>query len=281
MNNKIILATVISLGLSATAFADNQNGYYVGANFGGLIHSSGTTNGYTPSLTAGLQINPNSAFQITGMLGGHDNGFVMAEGLFMYPLSHFINPYLIVGAGYTHLSGNSIGGEIGAGMRFNLTPNLSLATNYRFIQALGSHTPTVGMLDAGVTYYFGGSNWRSSANQNYNNAIGDTSSNSNPPSMSPTDNRDNHNGWEEKGNPDLMHSNNDYNHPVAEPKHSNMNTSRNDVYTVEKGDTLYKIATTYNKRDNKVKFSNCVKEANHLESIDKIYTGTELNLSTC
>jgi len=157
LRNKCLLAMAISLGATSMAMADNQNGYYVGANFGGIVHANGGKNGVTTSLVVGSQQSAYSAFQLVGMAGGHDNGFVMAESLFMYPLSHFLTPYLMIGAGYTHLSGNSVGAEIGAGMRFNLSSNLSLTANYRLIQALGSQTPTVSMVDGGVTYYFGGS----------------------------------------------------------------------------------------------------------------------------
>lgn len=62
---------------------------YVGVNLGGNIFSKNTSNGFLAELNLGYQVNKSNAFQISGMVGNKQNGWVMLEGLWCIPIDFF------------------------------------------------------------------------------------------------------------------------------------------------------------------------------------------------
>jgi opacity protein-like surface antigen len=151
--HKLALSLTIC-SISFTAFAE-KNGIYVGGNFGGIIHAQDISTGFTAEGVIGYQATQYSAYQITGMYGAEQNSWLMAEGLLKLPIGRFITPYLLVGAGYTHLPNNNAGIEFGGGINLNITQDVSISGQYKFVQAFGSGTPYANVLSGGITYYFG------------------------------------------------------------------------------------------------------------------------------
>jgi len=150
------LSLLAGVLLSLTTVADaEQKGVYIGAGFGGLSGLNNTAGGIVAGADIGYQFTPYNSYQVSGMTGAHSNSWMMVESLFKLPVGKYATPYLLIGAGYTHLNGNSVGVDIGAGINVNLNPNLSILAQYKFIQAGGSGTPTAGVVSTGVTYYFG------------------------------------------------------------------------------------------------------------------------------
>ncbi|MDC0534297.1 hypothetical protein OAO18_00645 [Francisellaceae bacterium] len=140
-------------GTSFTAFSEN-NGMYVGGNFGGIINGQTISTGFIAEGIIGYQPTQYTAYQIAGMYGAEYNSWLMAEGLLKLPIGRFITPYLLVGAGYTHLPNNNAGIEFGGGINLNVTQNISLSAQYKFVQAFGSGTPYANVLSGGIAYYF-------------------------------------------------------------------------------------------------------------------------------
>jgi opacity protein-like surface antigen len=156
MKTKILaLSATVLLSLATVADAE-QEGVYIGAGFGGLNGLSNTTGGIVAGADIGYQFSPYNSFQVSGMTGAHNNSWMMIESLFKLPIGQYVTPYFLIGAGYTHLNGNSVGADVGAGVNVNLNANLSILAQYKFIQAGGSGTPTAGVVSTGLTYYFGG-----------------------------------------------------------------------------------------------------------------------------
>jgi opacity protein-like surface antigen len=155
MKTKILALSATAL-LSFTSIAEaEKRGVYIGAGLGGLYGMSNSTGGIMAEGDIGYQFTPYNAYQISGAVGAHDNGWVLIESLFKLPIGQYVTPYFLLGAGYTHLNGNSIGADIGVGVNVNLNSNLSVLAQYKFIQAGGSGTPNAGVVSTGLTYYFG------------------------------------------------------------------------------------------------------------------------------
>ncbi|MDC0535941.1 porin family protein [Francisellaceae bacterium] len=127
---------------------------YVGGNFGGIIHGQDISTGFTAEGIIGYKATKHTAYQLVGMYGAEYNSWLMAEGLLKLPIGRFITPYLLVGAGYTHLPNNNAGVEIGGGVNLNITQDVSLLAQYKYIQTFGSNTPYANVISGGITYYF-------------------------------------------------------------------------------------------------------------------------------
>lgn len=157
-NNIVYKRLVYALALCSftnIAVAENE-GPYVGANFGGIIHAQDISTGFTAEANLGYQFSKYTALQISGMYGAENNSWLMTEGLLKLPLGRFITPYVLVGAGYTHLPNDSGAIDFGGGLNINITPDVSVFGQYKFVQTFSSGAPYANVISGGMTYYFGG-----------------------------------------------------------------------------------------------------------------------------
>ena len=146
-----VTASAIML-MSPSLYAETDGGY-AGANFGGIIGGRNIDKGFTYEPVIGYQLNPYTSLQFSGLLGTRDNYWAMAESVFKLPLGDYITPFVLIGGGYTHLGGNSGGATAGAGINVNITPQLSLTPQYKYVQTFRSGTPRAQVLSLGLTFY--------------------------------------------------------------------------------------------------------------------------------
>ncbi len=129
-------------------------GSYSGANIGGIIEAQGgVTRGITYEPYMGYQFNKYLAIQLAGMIGNHDNYWLMGEALFKLPIGQYITPYVLVGSGYTHIPRSNGGFEVGAGLSFNITDRIAITPQYKYIQTFSAGTPSVQVVSLGLTFY--------------------------------------------------------------------------------------------------------------------------------
>jgi opacity protein-like surface antigen len=129
-------------------------GSYSGANIGGIVQAQGgITRGITYEPYMGYQFNKYLAIQLAGMIGNHDNYWLMGEALFKLPIGEYITPYFLAGSGYTHLPGSSGGFEVGAGISFNVTNRIAITPLYKYIQTFSAGTPSVQVVSLGLTFF--------------------------------------------------------------------------------------------------------------------------------
>jgi opacity protein-like surface antigen len=151
-SKKIILTSVVLFSLASAANAE-RDGVYSGANFGGVVASKNVSRGFTAEANAGYQVSKYNAYQLSGMYGAHDNGWLMAEGLLKLPIGKYVTPYALLGVGYTHLNKSSGGADIGAGININITEKVSAMVQYKFIQTIGPGTPNANIVSTGLIFF--------------------------------------------------------------------------------------------------------------------------------
>ncbi|MDC0535095.1 porin family protein [Francisellaceae bacterium] len=156
-NCKLISSSVfVGCFIYGSAMADNP--LYVGANLGGDFSprdARSTSNNVAGLLNIGYQNNKYFSAQVSGMLARYNMGYIIAEGLYTIPVNQFITPYVELGLGYTHLTGSGVGFNAGGGFKVNLSNQLSLSIDYRYVFQFTSNTPSTNVLSGGITWYFG------------------------------------------------------------------------------------------------------------------------------
>lgn len=142
------------LGVQANGFANNFNNK-AGASGGwnGIV-------GYNINKYLGVQYNQFATYG--GMFGG------LGEGVINFSNSTMVTPYAAGGAGWANLAGQATGAwDVGGGLKFELSRNVQLTADYRYIQTMAPNAVAGGgqqpgaragtnMIGGGITWLFGG-----------------------------------------------------------------------------------------------------------------------------
>ncbi len=156
INRKLIVSSVF-ISCLFSSFVNAGTPLYIGVNLGGDFGSKNTrssTNDVAGLVNVGVQENEYISTQVSGMLSKHEMGYIMAEGLFTIPVNQFITPYVEFGLGFMHLSDSGAGFNAGGGFKVNLSDQLSLSVDYRYVHQFATGTPSTNVLSGGIAWYF-------------------------------------------------------------------------------------------------------------------------------
>jgi len=158
------------VGLAANGFATADNSKAPNSGWDGLV-------GYHFTDMFAMQYNQFGSYN--GMFGG------LGEGVFNLDTGTMITPYAVGGAGYASLSNKVLGAwSVGGGLKFELSKQMDLFADYRYIQTISptsytapmesGHAGSVNMISGGLNFYFGGNDDRLDTNISQNDVAEQT-----------------------------------------------------------------------------------------------------------
>ncbi|MCF6775619.1 OmpA family protein [Thiotrichales bacterium 19X7-9] len=157
--NLLILSAAVATALAtSSAYADLYNrdpGFYFEAAMGGWIDAS-TAYDSSPvgSVNAGYNFNKQFALQIAPYVSATANA-VVGEGIWNIPTNSRWNPYLAAGAGYMHMVHSGFGMDAGGGIRYQVSKDLDLTLNYRYMQLFDEDWHNGQVVTLGIRVLFG------------------------------------------------------------------------------------------------------------------------------
>ncbi|MCF6764564.1 OmpA family protein [Thiotrichales bacterium 19S3-7] len=151
----VALATVLATSTAQADIYNQGSGFYVEPAVGGWVDAS---NAYDSSpvgsVSVGYKINHQFAVQVAPYAGATANA-VVGEGIWNIPTKSRWNPYVAIGAGYMHMVHSGFGMDAGVGVRYQVSQNLDLTLNYRYMQLFDDDWNNGNVITAGIRVFFG------------------------------------------------------------------------------------------------------------------------------
>ncbi len=168
MKKSILAIAVLSSCIAGSAMAYSQpdvgGRYFVSPQFGMYFTDDKRhlENGGMFGLAGGYNVNNNITFQaIASDISTSPNGYyIRAEGLYNFPMTALpVVPYIAGGVGALKVNDSGMAVDGGFGFKYYVNNNVGVGIDYRHVWQVTTGLYNDNLLDVGITWTFGGTNW--------------------------------------------------------------------------------------------------------------------------